>query len=91
MTIKIKRVLEYNLDGMNSELQFAKIAIMNALSRLKDVVNQPDFISYHSTEEMEECKRKVEELSNMLQKIEGLETDIKYFKNKSLELYKKLP
>lgn len=87
-TIKIKTALEYNLDNMNAELQFAKIAVIETQRRIKEVMQSRDFASYHSAEDVKNCMRKLTDLSEILQQINRIEPDIKYFKNKSLLLYK---
>lgn len=88
MTIKIKTVLEYNLESMKSELIASKIVIIETMDRLKNLIQLKDFASYHSVENMNDCISKITYLSEILQKINRIEPDIKYFKNKALLLYK---
>lgn len=90
MSIKIKTALEYNLNNMKAELQFAKLAVIEARRRIKETMQSRDFASYHSAEDIKNCMRKLTELTEILQQINRIEPDIKYFQNKSLLLYKEL-
>lgn len=90
MTIKFKRALEYNLENMHLELQYAKLEIFNTKERLESLIQQKDFLNYHSKEQVEISKNKLNELDEILLKINRLESDIKYFKNKTLLQYKEL-
>ncbi len=90
MTIKFKTALDHTLESMKLELQFAKLEIFKTKDRIEDLIQQKDFLSYHSKEEVEISYNKLKELEEILQKIQSFESDIKYFKNKALLQYKEL-